>query len=43
MKKVKLPKLQTTNEGKTGSASIWNYLGIKNIKANEKVNAVLIS
>lgn len=40
MKKVKLPKLQTTNEGNTGSASIWNYLGIKNIKANEKVNAV---
>lgn len=40
MKKVKLPKLQTTNEGKTGSASIWNYLGIKHIKANEKVNAV---
>lgn len=40
MKKVKLPKLQTTNEGNTGSSSIWNYLGIKNIKANEKVNAV---
>lgn len=40
MKKVKLPKLQTTNEGKTGSSSIWNYLGIKNIKAKEKVNAV---
>ena len=40
MKKVKLPKLQTTNAGNTGSASIWNYLGIKNIKANEKVNAV---
>lgn len=40
MKKVKLPKLQTTNEGNTGSASIWNYLGIKYIKANEKVNAV---
>lgn len=40
MKKVKLPKLQTTNEGDTGSASIWNYLGIKNIKANEKANAV---
>lgn len=40
MKKVKLPKLQTTNGGKTGRASIWNYLGIKNIKANEKVNAV---
>lgn len=40
MKKVKLPKLQTTNEGKTGSASIWNYLGVKSIKANEKVNAV---
>ena len=40
MKKVKLPKLQTTNEGNTGKASIWNYLGTKNIKANEKVNAV---
>ena len=40
MKKVKLPKLQTTNEGNTGSASIWNYLGTKNIKANEKANAV---
>ena len=40
MKKVKLPKLQTTNGGKTGSASIWNYLGIKNIKTNEKANAV---
>lgn len=40
MKKVKLPKLQTTNEGNTGSASIWNYLGTKNIKENEKVNAV---
>lgn len=40
MKKVKMPKLQTTNGGKTGSASIWNYLGIKNIKANEKANAV---
>ena len=40
MKKVKLPKLQTTNAGNTGSASLWNYLGIKNIKANEKVNAV---
>lgn len=40
MKKVKLPKLQTTNAGNTGSASMWNYLGIKNIKANEKVNAV---
>ena len=40
MKKVKLPKLQTTNERNTGNASIWNYLGIKNIKANEKVNAV---
>ena len=40
MKKVKMPKLQTTNGGKTGSASIWNYLGIKNIKTNEKVNAV---
>lgn len=40
MKQVKLPKLKTTNGGKTGSASIWNYLGIKNIKANEKVNAV---
>lgn len=40
MKKVKMPKLQTTNEGNTGSSSIWNYLGIKNIKKNEKVNAV---
>ena len=40
MKKVKLPKLKTTNGGKTGSSSIWNYLGIKNINANEKVNAV---
>ena len=40
MKKVKLPKLQTTNGGKTGSASIWNYLGIKNIETNEKANAV---
>ena len=40
MKKVKLPKLQTTNGGKTGSASIWNYLGIKNIKTDEKANAV---
>lgn len=40
MKKVKLPKLQTTNGGKTGSSSIWNYLGIKNIKTNEKANAV---
>lgn len=40
MKKVKLPKLQTTNAGNTGSASIWNYLGIKNIKTKEKVNAV---
>ena len=40
MKKVKLPKLQTTNGGNTGSSSIWNYLGIKNIKTNEKVNAV---
>lgn len=40
MKKVKLPKLRTTNEGKTGSSSIWNYLGIKHINANEKVNAV---
>lgn len=40
MKKVKLPKLQTTNEGKTGSASIWSYLGIKHIKTNEKANAV---
>lgn len=40
MKKVKMPKLQTTNEGKTGSSSIWNYLGIKHIKTNEKVNAV---
>lgn len=40
MKKVKLPKLQTTNGGNTGSSSLWNYLGIKNIKTNEKVNAV---
>lgn len=40
MKKVKMPKLQTTNEGRTGSASIWNYLGIKHIKTNEKANAV---
>lgn len=40
MKKVKLPKLQTTNGGNTGNASIWNYLGIKNINTNEKVNAV---
>ena len=40
MKKVKLPKLRTTNGGKIGSSSIWNYLGIKNINANEKVNAV---
>jgi hypothetical protein len=37
MKKVKLPKLQTTNEGHTGSSSIWNYLGIKYIKANANV------
>lgn len=40
MKKVKMPKLQTTNEGRTGSSSIWNYLGIKHIKTNEKANAV---
>lgn len=40
MKKVKMPKLQTTNGGRTGSASIWNYLGIKHIKTNEKANAV---
>lgn len=40
MKKVKLPKLKTTNAGKTGSSSIWNYLGIKYIRENEKVNAV---
>lgn len=40
MKKVKLPKLQTANGGNTGKSSIWNYLGIKNIKTNEKANAV---
>jgi hypothetical protein len=40
MKKVKLPKLQTENIGKTGSASIWNYFGIKEIKEKEKNNAV---
>lgn len=40
MKKVKMPKLQTKNTGKTGSASIWNYFGIKRIEENEKVNAI---
>ena len=40
MKKVKLPKLQTKNIGKTGSASIWNYFGIKRVQGNEKNNAI---
>ena len=40
MKKVKLPKLRTRNKGKTGSASIWNYFGIKEVEENEKNNAI---
>lgn len=40
MKKVKLPKLKTKNVGKTGSASIWNYFGIKRVQSNDKNNAV---
>lgn len=40
MSKVKLPKLISKTNGKTSSSSIYNYLGIKNTKANKKYNAV---
>lgn len=40
MSKVKLPKLTVSNDTKTPSSSIFNYLGIKKFKKGKKYNAV---
>ncbi len=40
MSKVKLPKLMVQVDAKTSASSIFNYLGIKRMRAGKKYNAV---